>query len=189
MKLVPARLHFILILGVVAAVPSTLVCQSSPSSQIKAEIARLQQSLKDNPISGKDVEQLATMVSDSLKSASDAANAGQLYLSLEKLGQAEDLLQGARAATGKAEVEKGGLAAFESQWGKVSLHLTALDRDAHESQASRPEIHLRHRFAQRPRRALLLLLSDGPKMRAVGGRYVGGDKKIDSAFTETGQVP
>jgi len=157
MKLVPARLHFILILGVVAAVPSTLVCQSSPSSLIKAEIARLQQSLKDNPISGKDVEQLATMVSDSLKSASDAANAGQLYLSLEKLGQAEDLLQGARAATGKAEVEKGGLAAFESQWGKVSLHLTALDRDAHAREWNRSSLAIRALAEAAQGRAIPLL--------------------------------
>lgn len=132
MKLDPARLHVVLILVAVAALALPLAAQSSPASQVKAEIARLQQSLKDNPISGQELQQLGTMVSDALQSASDAANAGQLYLALEKLGQAEDLLQGARvAAADRAEVEKGGLPAFESQWGKVSLRLTALDKDAH----------------------------------------------------------
>ncbi len=157
MKLVPARLHLILILGVVAALASPLACQSSPSPQIKGEIARLQQSLKDNPISGKDLEQLGTMVSDSLKSASDAANAGQLYLSLEKLGQTEDLLHGARPAADKAEVEKGGLAAFESQWGKVSLHLTALDKDAHAREWNHSSLAIRALAEAAQGRAIPLL--------------------------------
>src|SRR4051812_38043611 len=131
MTLLPARLRFILIFAIVTAFTSPLASQSSPISQVKAEIARLQQSLKDHPLSGQDSQQLATMANDALKAASDAADAQQFYLSLEKLGQAEDLFQGARSASNKAEVEKGGLAAFESQWAKVSLHLTALDKDAH----------------------------------------------------------
>ena len=131
MKFAPARLHVVLILGILAALPSPLTGQSSPSPQIKAEIARLQQSLKDNPIADPNLKDLAAMAADALKSAADAVDAAHLYLGLEKLGQAEDLLQGARAAADKAEVEKGGLPAFESQWGKVSLRLTALDKDAH----------------------------------------------------------
>src|SRR3954468_3582280 len=131
MTLLLARLRFILIFAIVTALTSPLASQSSPISHVKAEIARLQQSLKDHPLSGQDSPQLATMANDALKLASDAADAQQFYLSLEKLGQAEDLFQGARSASNKAEVEKGGLAAFESQWAKVSLHLTALDKDAH----------------------------------------------------------
>ena len=131
MKLGPKKRSRLLIFILLGALTSPLASQSSPSPQIKAEIARLQQSLKDNPIADPNLKDLATMVTDALKSAADAVDAGHLYLSLEKLGQAEDLLQGARAAADKAEVEKGGLPAFESHWGQVSLHLTALDKDAH----------------------------------------------------------
>ncbi|HVN20464.1 MAG TPA: hypothetical protein VMU05_16890 [Dongiaceae bacterium] len=122
-----------LLLAVVlfAAVGSPAVGQSSLSSQIKAEIARLQQSLKENPVTDQRLQSLTGMITDSLKSASEAADAGQFYLSLERLGQAEDLLQGAHAAGDTAEVEKGGLSAFESRWGKTSIRLTALDKDSH----------------------------------------------------------
>ncbi|MBZ5688760.1 MAG: hypothetical protein LAP86_27430 [Acidobacteriia bacterium] len=131
MKLVPKTRSRTLILILLGALTSPLAAQSSPSCQIKAEIARLQQSLKDNPIADPNLKDLSTMASDALKSAADAVYAGHLYLGLEKLGQAEDLLQGARTAADKAEVEKDGLAAFESQWGQASLRLTALDKDAH----------------------------------------------------------
>jgi len=113
------------------ALASTSTAETSLSSQIKAEISRLEQSLKDNPISDPDLKNLALMITDALKFSREAASAGQLYLSLEKLGQAQDLLQGARSATDKAEVEKAGLPGFESRWGKASLRLTAIDKDAH----------------------------------------------------------
>ncbi len=106
----------------------------SATSQIKTAIARLQQSIKDKPVTDKDFAPIATMAQDALKASAAAIDSGQLYLALEKLGQAEDLLQGARTAADKAEVEKGGLSAFQSQWNKVSLRLTALDKEAHAKQ-------------------------------------------------------
>jgi len=131
MRLHPKPLSFILLLGILPALLPQLAAQTSPAAQIKTEIARLQQSIKDNPIAAEELKGLASMITDSLKSATDTVDAGQLYLALEKLGQAEDLLQGARSAADKSEVEKNGLPAFESRWGKVSLQLTALDKDAH----------------------------------------------------------
>jgi hypothetical protein len=113
------------------ALASPVTPHNSSVLQVKAEIARLQQSLKDNPVADPDLKSLAPMITDALKAADGAANGGQLYLSLEKLGQAEDLIQGARSAADRAEVEKAGLPAFESRWGKASLRLTALDKDAH----------------------------------------------------------
>ena len=102
------------------------------SSQIKAEIARLEKSVKDHPLSDPDLKSIAPMVADSLKSTSDALNSGHFYLALEKLGQAEDLLRGARvAADEKANVDNGGLPAFESLWGRVSMQVSALDREAY----------------------------------------------------------
>jgi hypothetical protein len=131
MKLGPKTGSRMLIFILLGALTSPLASQSSPRPQIKTEITRLQQSLKDNPIADPNLKDLATIVTDALKSAADAVDAGHLYLSLEKIGQAEDLLQGARAAANQGEVEKGGLPAFESQWGQVSLRLTALDKEAH----------------------------------------------------------
>ncbi len=104
------------------------VAEDAAAVQIKAELARLQQSIKDKPVTDKDVVPIATIAEGTLNAAAAALNAGQLYLSLEKLGQAEDLLQGARRMENKTEVEKGGLAAFQSQWNATSLRLTALDK-------------------------------------------------------------
>ncbi len=118
----------------VVALSLSAFAKDSATSQIKAEIARLEQSIKDQPVTDKDFAPIATMGEGALKAASAAINSGQLYLALEKLGQAEDLLQGARTAADKTAVEKGGLPAFQSQWGKVSLRLTALDKEAHARQ-------------------------------------------------------
>src|SRR5581483_10950414 len=68
------------------------------------------------------------------KSAAEAHSAGRFYLSLEKLGQGEDLLEGARAGVDKAHLAKSDFAAFDSEWGAASLRLTALDKEAHQRQ-------------------------------------------------------
>ena len=151
-SLIPAA---ILALLVPLALPSP--AQTPLSSQIKAEIARLEQSLKDKPISDPDLKNVAPMISDALKSAQAAADAGQLYLSLEKLGQAEDLLQGARSAANRAEVEKTGLPAFESRWAKASLHLTATDKDAHAHEWTDSALAVRALAEEAQGRAIPLL--------------------------------
>ncbi len=110
------------------------LAQDSATSQIKAEIARLERSIKDTPVTDKDYAPIASAAEGSLKAASAAVDSGQVYLALEKLGLAEDLLQGARTGADKAAVEKGGLPAFQSRWGEVSLRLTALDKEAHARQ-------------------------------------------------------
>ncbi|HVP56151.1 MAG TPA: hypothetical protein VMU45_14270 [Candidatus Eisenbacteria bacterium] len=124
----------LLILGLLVSPSLPAAAEHSAASQISAEIARLQQSIKDKPVTDKDAAPIATMAQDALKASAAAANAGQVYLALEKLGQAEDLLQGARTAADKAQVEKGGLPAFQSQWNNASLRLSALDKEAHARQ-------------------------------------------------------
>jgi len=131
MKFDPRQLAILWMLGMLVAFPPAVAWQDSPATQIKNEISRLQRSIQDKPISDPDLKDLASSIGETLKSAVSAVDAGQLYFGLEKLGQAEDLLQGARSAANKEEVEKDGLPAFESQWGKASLRLTALDKDAH----------------------------------------------------------
>lgn len=98
------------------------------SSSVKAEIERLQQSLKDKPISNSDMPDLPSAIEARLKDATAAQAAGRLYLSLERLGEAEDYLQGLRVVDEKAPAIKDSLPAFESEWGKASLQLTALEK-------------------------------------------------------------
>ena len=150
------KLPALLLLGVFLA-PSLPVAAKDAASQIKAEIGRLQQLTKDLPGGDKDFAEVPNMLNATLKAANDAANAGQIYLALERLGQAENLLYGARRAASKAEVEKGGYPAFESQWKTVSLRLTALDKEAHAKQWSGTPVAVRALAEAAQGRAIPLL--------------------------------
>jgi hypothetical protein len=100
------------------------------ASQIRSEIQRVQHSLKNRPVADPDFPNISTVIEDQLKSASAALDAGWMYLSLEKLGQAVDLVEGVRAvADKKAEMVKDGLPAYEAEWKKVSLSLNKWERD------------------------------------------------------------
>jgi hypothetical protein len=109
-------------------IPALAVSAQDASSQIKAEIERLQLSLKNNPVTDPGMPELNSDIANSLKSASDALAAGHLYLSLEKLVSAEDLLQGIQTVVEKGPTVQESLPAFESEWGKASLQLAALNK-------------------------------------------------------------
>ena len=116
------------------------VAQNS-SVQIKAEIGRLQQSLKQKPISSPAFPEVSGMLQNALGGATDALAAGLPYAALEKLGHASDLLQGTRVAIDRADAVKAGLPAFEAEWNKANLELTstgakAKDRDWGKSTAA-----------------------------------------------------
>lgn len=100
------------------------------ASQIRAEAERLQQSLKDKPISYPDNPNASTMLGDGLKEVIQGGSAGRLYLSLEKLCQTTDFLHAVWAVTDKAEAVKAGLPAYEAEWEKVSSTVTAIDQRA-----------------------------------------------------------
>lgn len=117
-------------LVVVFCITFALSAGQDTASQIQTEIQRLQQSLRDKPISDADFRGLNSMVEGGLKSAADALSAGWVYLSLERLNQAMDLLEGARLAEEKkASAVKGGLAAYESEWSAASLSLGAIHQE------------------------------------------------------------
>ncbi|HTQ53602.1 MAG TPA: hypothetical protein VMI94_04025 [Bryobacteraceae bacterium] len=100
------------------------------SSQIRKEIGRLQQRLKDKPASASGFAGLADTIGGDLKSSAAALDAGRLYLSLETLRRASDLLSGLETVAQKsADVEKGGLAAYQAVWDAENRDLTALDRE------------------------------------------------------------
>jgi hypothetical protein len=119
-----ARLFAVLLIG------AAMAGSQEATSSVKAEIERLLKSLKDKPISNPDMPNLPSAIEARLKDASAAQAAGRLYLGLEKLGEAEDYLQGLRAVDEKAAAINDSLPAFESEWSKASLELTALEKSA-----------------------------------------------------------
>src|SRR5215471_6673347 len=122
------RISALLILLLIAALP---VSAQNASTQIKAEIERMQESLKSKPISNPDLPNANSIIGNGLSDSSAALAAGRVYLSLEKLAQAEDFLQGVRSVDQKAAAIDS-LPAFESEWEKASVQLTALDKSARQ---------------------------------------------------------
>jgi hypothetical protein len=126
MRILSRHLKFLLALVMFGAWTSLATGQEA-KSQIKAEIERLQKSLKEKPVSIAGFPDINSMVAGSLSSSAEALDAGKLYLSLEKLLQAEDLLEGARVVADKTEAVKSGFPAFEAEWEKVSRSLKTLN--------------------------------------------------------------
>ena len=121
----------LLMLATLCVVTSPVFVQTAFPSEIKKEITRLETDIKGVKLPNKNYEALATMAGDALKAANAALDAGQLYLSLEKIDEANSLVRGARSVSEASEAEKNTLPAFESKWKEVSLRLTALDKEAH----------------------------------------------------------
>ena len=109
------------------------------ASQIRTETEHLLQSLKDKPLSAPGTSEAA----DLLRRAQKDLSSGFLYVSLEELDQALDALQGARAVAEKTEAVKSGLPAFESEWEKASLDLTARERETRETSWSSSPVAIR----------------------------------------------
>lgn len=151
---------------------------------IKAELARLQHSLKEQPIADKD---LNSAVGDAIKLSSDSVNSGQLFLGLEKLAEAEELLQGSRRAADNAAVEKGGFPAFDAEWGKVSLRLAALDKEAHARAWTNTPLAVRA-LAERAQGRTIPLLEGGRGFATATGPKDGlfyvGQAEGEAAFAK-----
>jgi len=98
------------------------------NSQIDAEVVRLQKSLQKDPIADPVLALVAASASQSLATASAAFQSGKLYLGLERLLQAEDLLNGARFPIQKAQAVNSGYSAFEAEWKTVSQSLAPLNQ-------------------------------------------------------------
>jgi hypothetical protein len=131
MRILSSLCKFFLALTLFAALPF-LASAQDPKSQIKAEIDRLKRSLQEKPISGPDLADINSSVTDAINAAAQSLDSGNLYLSLEKLLQAEDLLEGARAVLDKTEAVKSSLPAFETEWEKAGQNLKALNDQANQ---------------------------------------------------------
>ena len=155
-------------------------------AQVRAKIARLQQSRKEKPITDKNWAEVFSSVGDELRGAGEALDSNHLYLSLEKLGHAEDLLQGARRAVDQAVIEKGGFEAFQSEWGKVSTRLTTLDTDEHRREWGAAPMAIRALAESSTTKATPLLegglgfaTANGPK----DGLFYVGEAEGEADFT------
>jgi len=109
-----------------------------------------------------------------------------LYLSVEKLARAEDYLQAARRGVDQEAIEKGGFEAFQSEWGKVSLRLAALDKQEHERDWGTTPLALRALAESADGKAVPLLESglgfataNGPK----DGLFYIGQAEGEAIFT------
>jgi hypothetical protein len=100
--------------------------------QVQKEVERLQQFLNEKPISYPGVPNASKIIGDGLKEVIQGQSAGRLYVSLEKLGQTTDFLYGCRALSDKGEAANSGLPAYEAEWEKVSLSITAIDHHVGE---------------------------------------------------------
>jgi hypothetical protein len=130
------------VLALVAILAAPAAGQDA-ASQLRTEIQRVQASLKAQPLVSPDFANANSTTEELLTAAAGALDAGRLYLSLEKLVQATDFLQGARTALDKAGAVKGGLPAFELEWASQSRKLAALDLELGRTNWSRAPAALR----------------------------------------------
>ena len=171
----------------VATLLSSLPAAQDATNAIRSEIARLEQSLKDRPVTGKDFAEIASAASSDLRESAQALDAGQVYLALEKLARGQDLLEAARTGVDKAELAQSGMPAFDSEWGKVSLRLTALDKEAHARNWDRKPLAVRALSESAQGKAIPLLdgsrgfaTANGPK----DGLMYMGQAEGEAAFSK-----
>ena len=139
----PGIVRPLLMLAILCTFASPAFPQTASASAIKKEITRLQIDLKELKIPTKDFKSLASTAGDALKEAQAALDGGQLYLSVEKIGEADTLLRGVHSVADAAEAEKNTLPGFEKKWNEVSLRLTARDKEAHSQSWNRAPLAVR----------------------------------------------
>ena len=184
-----ARYASVLRISLILMISSLTLCNAclaqNSTAQIKAEIAHLQQSLKDKPINSPAFPEISGTVQSLLSSADNALAAGLPYAALEKLGQANDLLQGVRVAIAKADTVKAGLPAFEAEWSKVNLELTSADTKAREGSWNKSPLGFR--AISETAQARVIPLLEGGRGFAVStqpqeGLFYVGEAKGESSF-------
>jgi hypothetical protein len=178
MRIVLRLCRLSLALTLLGALPA-LASAQNPKAQIKSEIDRLQRSLQEKPISIPDLPDINSAVAGSLKEAAAALDAGKLYLSLEKLLQAEDLFQGARVVADKTDAVKSGFPAFEAEWEKASQNLKTLNEETHKKDWRSAPLALRALSETAEGRSIPLL---------EGGRGFATSTKPSDGLFYTGQA-
>ena len=115
-----------LVLG--AAIVRLLAADQGPAPQIAAEIQRIGREWKTASPADPFLKSVASSSQAALKAADDSLRAGRVYLTLESLAQAVDLLHGAREVSEETAAMAKGMSAFEAEWGKTSREITAFSK-------------------------------------------------------------
>jgi hypothetical protein len=178
MRTVPTLHKLFVALTLLGALPALILGQE-PKAQIKSEIDRLQQSLREKPISSPDFPDINSAINASLNGAAEALDVGKFYLSLERLLQAEDLFLGARVAVDKADAVKSSFPAFEAEWEKASQNLKTLNDEAHKKDWRSSPLALRALSETAEGRSMPLL---------EGGRGFATSTKPSDGLFYTGQA-
>src|SRR5215831_16079680 len=111
-----------------SAIYLAAVLSAFAQSPIETEIQRVQKSLAEKPITDRNFSGIAGEVTQRSKVAADAAAAGRLYFSLERLGQALDLLEGAHTAMDLAPTAGAGMPEFEKAWATSDKALATFEK-------------------------------------------------------------
>lgn len=111
-----------------ATVLRLLAADQGPAPQIAAEIQRIEREWKTASPSDPFLKSVGSSVQAALKAADDSLRAGRVYLALESLAQAVDLLHGAQEVSEKTAAMANGMPAFESEWGKTGNQVAALSK-------------------------------------------------------------
>jgi hypothetical protein len=188
MRLISRFGEFLFALTILGVLPSFTRGQDA-RTQIKAEIGRLQQSLHAKPISIPDLSSLGPDIDKMLQDAAAALDSGKLYLSMEKLLQAEDLLQGARVTEEKSAAVKSGLPAFEAEWENASRNLAAVNQETREKDWSSAPVALQALSETAQGKSVPLL--DGSRGFATStkpgdGLFYMGQAQGNAAFAQFG---
>jgi len=135
----PMRLNLLVVQILFAAsLLRAYPCSAEDTNErIAAEISRLQQTLRTNSITDPDLAPVVASVSQDLAEASAALESGELFLSLEKLLQAENLLSAARFPNEKAGAVKSSYPAFEAEWKTVSQTVASVNQRSRAKDWSR----------------------------------------------------
>jgi hypothetical protein len=133
MKALRGPVAALLVLSAVAALRLSAADQSL-KGRIGDEIRRVEGAWSQIPTADATVKSLGPVLQASLKAATEAQQAGRLYLALEKLAQAQGLLEGARAIVEKTAAVKSGMPAFEAEWQKANARVADLSREIRSKQ-------------------------------------------------------
>lgn len=168
--------------AILVALFTTSAISQDAASKITAQADRLQNSVKNN-VNGEMAKNIAGFATD----ARAAVKAGRTYSALETLGRAFDLAGGLHETQEKEATAGSSLPAFESEWGKVNLELTALDEKARGRDWSKSPAAIRA-LAEAAQGRTLTLMEGGrgfaTATKPADGLFYVGEARGEAEFSE-----
>ena len=168
--------------AILVAIFATSAISQDAANKITAEADRLQNSVKDNANS-----EIAKNISGFATDTKNAIKVGRAYSALETLGRAFDLAGGMHIVQEKEATAGSSLPAFESEWGKVNLELTAVDEKAKGRDWSKAPAAIRA-LAEAAQGRTLTLMEGGrgfaTATKPSDGLFYVGEARGEAEFSE-----